>query len=126
MEQEPGRGQQFALEGIGRAATWVTAVLGFFVLLPLTLCFAWAGTSAVADSVADSAFCLSFAWLLISLLQLRRNLKKLGLGPGGRTWLFAGRRPEDPDELRAWKWGWRFMFSVIMVLLCMVAIPMTA
>ena len=126
LGNEPSGKLQSGLGIIGRTATWVTALLGFLVVVPLTMWFAWAGNSTVAYSTAESVFCLSFTWLLISLLQLHRNLQKLGLGPRGRTRLFSGQRPEDPDELRAWQWGWRFLYAVLGVLLCMAAIPVTA
>jgi hypothetical protein len=107
--------------------TRLTALMAFLIVIPLTLWFAWVGHSAIAYSIAQSLFCLSFAWLVISLLQLQRNLRKLGLGPEGRTRLFSMKsRPDDPDEFRAWRWGWQFMYAVIAVLLCMIAIPVAA
>lgn len=116
--------------GIGifeRAATGLTILLGFLVVLPFTLWFAWAGHSAIAYSIAVSLFCLSFGWGLISLLQLNRSLGKLGLGPEGRTRLFSMKSPpDDPDELRAWRWGWQFMYAVLAGILSMAAIPVTS
>lgn len=117
---------QYVLGIFGRAASNATALLGFLIVIPLTLWFAWAGRLAIAYSIAQSLFCLSFAWGLLSLLQLQRNLRKLGLGPEGRMRLFSGPRPENPDELRAWQWGWQFMYAVIATMLSVAAIPLTA
>jgi hypothetical protein len=117
----------YILEIFGRAATGLTILLGFLVVIPLTLWFAWVGRSGIAYSIAQSVFCLSFAWGLISLFQLRRSLRKLGLGPEGRTRLFSMKsRPDDPDELRAWRCGWQFMYAVLAVLLSMAAIPVAS
>jgi hypothetical protein len=107
--------------------TWLTALLGLLIVIPLTLWFTWVGHSTIGYSIALSLFCLAFAWLLISVLQLRRNLGKLGLGPGGATRLFSMRSPpDDPDELRAWRSGWQFMYAVLAVMLCMIAIPIVS
>jgi hypothetical protein len=110
-----------------RAGTGLTILVGFLVVIPLTLWFTWAGHSPIAYSIAVSVFCFSFAWMLISLLQLNRSLGKLGLGPEGRTRLFSMKSPpEDPDELRAWRWGWQFMYGGLAVLLSMIVIPLVS
>ena len=118
---------QASLGIVSRVTSNATIVIGLLVVIPLTLWFAWAGHSAIVYSVAVSLFCFSFIWLLISLLQLQRSLRKLGLGAEGRTRLFSMRsRPNDPDEFRAWRWGWQFMYAVLAALLCMVAIPVAS
>ncbi len=127
MDKQSAGKFHYVLGIFGRAATGLTILLGFLVVIPLTLWFAWIGHSGIAYSIAQSVFCLSFAWGLISLFQLQRSLRKLGLGPEGRTRLFSMRsRPDDPDEFRAWRWGWQFMYSVLAVLLCMIAMPVTS
>jgi len=125
-KQSTGR-FQYGLGIIVKATTGLTILIGFLVVIPLTLWFAWIHHSAMANSIAVSLFCLSFAWLLISLFQLNRTLRKLGLGPEGRTRLFSMKsRPDDPDELRAWRSGWQFMYAILAVLLSMFAIPVTS
>jgi len=126
MDKQPDGIFHYVLGIFVRATSNATALLGFLVVIPFTLWFAWVGRPAIAYSIAQSLFCVSFAWSLISMLQLQRNLRKLGLGPEGRTQLFSGPRPDDQDELRAWQWGWQFMYAVIAVLLSMVAMPVTA
>jgi hypothetical protein len=108
---------------VGRALATLAALVGFFTVIPLALWFAWMDDSSIAYSIAQSLFCLSFAWLLISLLQLQRNLRKLGLGPEAQTRLFSGQRPADPDELRIWQLGWQFMYALLAVSLSMSAMP---
>ena len=118
---------QYSLGIIVKATTGLTILVGFLVVIPLTLRYAWRNHSAIANSIAVSLFCLSFAWLLISLFQLNRTLRKLGLGPEGRTRVFSMKsRPDDPDELRAWRSGWQFMYAVLAVLLSMAAIPVAS
>lgn len=127
MKKQPGRKFHLGLEIMGRGMVGLTALLGFLIVIPLTLWFAWVGHSGIAYSIAQSLFCLSFAWGLISLLQLQRSLRKLGLGPEERTRLFSMRSPpDDPDELRAWQWGWQFMYAVLTVALFLIAIPVTS
>jgi hypothetical protein len=126
MDKQPYPKYHYVIGIFVRAVTGLTILMGFLVVIPLTLWFAWAGHSAIANSIAVSLFCLSFAWGLISLFQLQRSLRKLGLGPEGSTRLFSMKSPpDDPDELRAWRWGWQFMYAVLAVLLCMAAIPFT-
>jgi hypothetical protein len=109
------------------AVRGLTILLGFLVVIPLTLWFTCTRHSPIAYSIASSLFCFSFAWGLISMLQLNRSLRKLGLGPEGRTRLFSMKSPpEDPDELRAWRWGWQFMYAVLAGLLSMIVIPVVS
>ena len=96
------------------------------LVISLTLWFAWVHRSTVAESLIQTIFCLSFAWVCIAMLQCYRSLRHLGLDGEGRMRLFSGPRPDDPDELRAWKWAWHFMYAVLAVLVSMVAFPVTA
>jgi hypothetical protein len=123
MDKQSAGKFEYVIGIFGRAVTGLTILVGFLVVIPFTLWFAWIHPSSIANSIVTSLFCVSFAWGLISLFQLQRSLRKLGLGPEGRTRLFSGPRPDDPDELRAWRWGWQFLYAVLAVLLCMIAMP---
>jgi uncharacterized membrane protein (DUF106 family) len=101
----------------------LSMLLAFVVVIPLFLWFAWAHKTSNVNSILTTLFCLAFAWVFVSMSQCFRSLRKLGLSPRARMRLFSGFRPDDPDELRAWQWGWHFMYAVIAVLLCMLAIP---
>src|SRR5260370_28636274 len=96
-----------------RATSNATALLGFLVVIPFTLWFAWVGRPAIAYSIAQSLFCVSFAWGLISLLQLQRNLRKLGLRPEGSTRRFSRPRPDERDEMRAPQSRCQFLCQVL-------------
>jgi hypothetical protein len=74
-------------------------------------------------SSVETLLCLSFGWGMVSLLLCFRSWRDLGLGGEGRLRLYSGPRPSDPDELRAWRLGWHFMFGVLATMLCMIAIP---
>jgi uncharacterized membrane protein (DUF106 family) len=106
-----------------KAVSGLGMVLAFVVVIPLFLWFAWAHKASNVDSIPTTLFCLAFAWLFVSMSQCFRTLRKLELSPQGRMRQFSGPRPDDPSELRAWQWGWHFMYAVIAVLLCMLAIP---
>jgi uncharacterized membrane protein (DUF106 family) len=106
-----------------KAVSGLGMVLAFVVVIPLFLWFAWAHKASNVDSILTTLFCLAFAWLFVSMSQCFRTLRKLELSPQGRMRQFSGPRPDDPSELRAWQWGWHFMYAVIAVLLCMLAIP---
>jgi hypothetical protein len=115
---------QSGLSFIVRGGTWLFAVWALVVIVPLTLWCAWAAHSGIADLILQLLFVLSFTWGVVALLQFQRSLRKLRLGPEGRTRLFSMKSPpDDPDELRAWRWGWQFMYAVLAVLLCMIAMP---
>jgi hypothetical protein len=105
-------------------ATWALSILlGLLVVIPLFLWLAWARPTTLIDSVFVTLFCLSFGWVFVSMALCFRSLRKLGLDGQGRLRLFSGPRPSDPDELRAWRLGWQFLYAVLAVLLCMIAIP---
>jgi hypothetical protein len=106
-----------------KAVSGLSMLLAFVVVVPLFLWFAWAHKASNVNSILTTLFCLAFAWASVSMSQCFRSLRKLGLSPQGRMRLFSGPRPDDPDELRAWKWGWHFMSAIAAVLLCMLAIP---
>src|SRR6267154_68719 len=107
--------------------TWYAlAFLMALLVISLTLWFAWVHRSTVAESVVQTLFCLSFAWVWVAMLQCYRSLRQLGLDPEGRMRLFSGPRPDDLGELRPWQWGWQFMYAVLAVLSSMIAFPVMA
>lgn len=108
------------------AMSGLTALLGFLVVVPLTLWLGWMHGTTIANSILITLFCLAFAWALVSMLLFQSRLRSLGLTPDGKMRLFSGPRPTDPDELRAWSLGWHFMFGIIAVLLCLIAIPVAS
>jgi hypothetical protein len=58
------------------------------------------------------------------MLQAQRGLRKVSSSE--RMRVFSGSRPEDPDELFAWKWAWQFLYAVVATVLSMIAIPIAA
>ncbi len=115
--------------GFARIWTYLAALTGFLVVIPLTLWFAWAHRLTAAGAlypVIETVFCVSWGFVLVSTLQVHRAIRKLGLSGNEAKILFSGTRPADPDELVAWKWGWRFMYAIIATLVCMMALPATA
>jgi hypothetical protein len=85
--------------------------------------FIWRDSSALIYKMVVMVFCLSWGLMMVSLLQMFRIFRELGLTSKGRLRLLSGPRPNDPDELRVWKTAWRFMFAVIATILSMVAMP---
>jgi hypothetical protein len=115
---------QSAVAGLVKATWALSILLGLLVVIPLFLWFAWARPTTLVDSVLVTLFCLSFGWVFVSMALCFRSLRKLGLDGQGRLRLFSGPRPSDPDELRAWRLGWQFMYAVLAVLLCIIAMPL--
>ena len=110
---------------VGTGAS-ISILLGLLVVVPLTLWFAWARHTALLNPFLVTVFCLSFGWGLVSLARCFRTLKNLGLDGPSRLRLFSGPRPDDGDEQRAWRLGWHFMYAVLAVMLCLVAIPLAS
>ena len=117
---------QWFTAGLVKVTSGLAILLGFIVVIPLTLWFAWTHQATVANSILVTLFCLAFGWGLVSQVLLYQRLQKLGLDGEGRLRLFSGPRPENPDELRAWLTGWHFMFAALAALLCMIAIPVAS
>ena len=115
--------------GFARIWLYLVALTGFLVVIPLSLWFAWnhhlTGVEALY-SVIETVGCLSWGFVLVSTQQVHRALRRLGVSGEGAKTLFSGTRPTDPDELVAWKWGWRFMYAIIAAFVCMLALPATA
>lgn len=114
---------QGAVAGLVKTTSALSILLGLLVVIPLTLLFAWARHTAALNSILVTLFCLSFGWGLVSMALCFRSLRKLGLDGQGRLRLFRGPRPDDPDELRAWQLGWHFMYAVLAIMVCIIAIP---
>ena len=104
-----------------RAGTATEFLIAFLVIIPLTLWLALAGHSSKAEPIILVLFCLSFAWLNISLLRWRRRLRELGWKSPGKVSLGLGPRPEGSGELVIWHAGRHLCSSFVAVLLCMVA-----
>lgn len=95
--------------------------LAFLIVVPLTLWFAWAHGSGVAEPVVLSLFCASFVWLNVSILRWQRNLRKLGWKSPSKLSFGLGLRPGDSDELETWSKGRHLRYSFMAVLICMSA-----
>lgn len=102
-------------------ATWALAIM--LMAIPLTLWYAWAHSVSLFNSAVQTLLCLSLGWALVCMVLCFHSLRKLGLSGEGRLRLFSGPRPTDPDEARAWLLGWHFMFGILGVILCIIAIP---
>jgi hypothetical protein len=117
---------QRVTEAVVRGWSGLAALVAFLIVIPLTLWISWRRASTFTYPIAVTLFCLAFAWAAVSMLQTQRALRKLGLSPSDRMRVFSGRRPDDPDEFYAWKWAWQFVYAIIAVLLCMIAIPIAS
>ena len=115
-----------AIAGLGNATWLLAALLGLLVVIPLFLWSAWARREEILNSILVTLFCISFGWSFLSLILCFRTLKKLGFDGEDNLRLFSGPRPEDPDELRAWRFGWQFMYAILAVILSMIAIPLSS
>jgi hypothetical protein len=125
MNNQPGQQFQTVIGKFVYAYSTLVFLLGFSVIA-LSLWSAWTHRSTLAESLVETVFCLSMAWVFVSMLQAQRGLRKLKLSSAERMRVFSGPRPTDPDELYAWKWAWQFMYAVIAGMLSMIAIPVTA
>jgi hypothetical protein len=123
MNTNPPERFERSVGGVVRVVSAVSLFLGLLVVIPLTLWLGWHFHSSLANAILVTLFSLSFGWGLVSLILCFRSLNRLGLDGPGRFRLFSGPRPDDREELRAWQLGWHFMFAVLSVLLCIMAIP---
>ena len=126
MATEIRREFERTLGGFVRIWSYLVALTGFLIVIPLTLWFAWNHHLAEVEalySVIETVFCLSWGFVLVSTLQVHRAIRRLGISGEEAKTLFSRTRPADPDELIAWKWGWRFMYAIIATLVCMLALP---
>jgi hypothetical protein len=126
MEKSLKAGFEAALAGLVKAISAFSVLLGLLVVIPLTLWFAWAHQRTFVNPILVTLFCLAFGWGLISAVLCFRTLKNLGLDGEAGLRLFSGSRPADPGELRAWQFGWHFMYSVLAVMFCLIAIPLAS
>ena len=126
MERQPETQFQRVTEAFVRGWSGLIALVAFGIVIPLTLWLAWGRSKTIGYSTVVALFCLAFARAAVSLVQTQRGLRKLGLSPSNRMRVFAGPRPGDPEELYAWKWAWQFLYAVIAVGLCMIAIPIAS
>jgi hypothetical protein len=126
MERQPDGQFQRVTEALVRGWSVLIALVAFVILIPLTLWFTWRRASTFALQIADTLFCVAFAWGMVSTLRMLCGLRKLGLSPSNRMRIFSGPRPDDPAELHAWKWAWQFLYAIIAVGLCMISIPIAS
>jgi len=126
MENQLKKRLEGLLEKLGRATTGLAILLAFVVVIPLTLWSAWTHRNPLVNQILLTFFCVSFGWLFVSMLLCYRTLRRLGLDGQGRLRLFSGPRPDDQEELRAWQLGWHFMYAVLAVLFCIIALPVAS
>lgn len=121
MDKQAGRKFSGAVGIFVRAGTALEFLVAFLIVVPLTLWFAWARHSTIAEPVVLTLFCLSFVWLNISILRWQRCLRRLGWSSPSKLAFGMGPRPVDSDELNLWRRGTHFSYSLAAVLLCMSA-----
>ena len=126
MERQADRQFQRYIEAFARGSSGLTALAAFLIVIPFTLWFAWRHASTFAYPIAMTLFCIAFAWAAVSMVLMQRGLRKLGASPSDRMRVFSGPQPDNPDELYAWKWAWQFLYAIIAVMLCMIAIPIAS
>lgn len=115
---------QRVIETMFRGYTSVVGLVALLVIMPLSLWFAWRDSSAPILNAVETVFLLSWAWTMVSLLQMFRVGWDVGLTSRERLAVLSGPRPDDPDELRVWKSAWRFMFALLFSMLAMIGIPL--
>ena len=115
---------QRVTETVFRGYAWVVGSFALLVIVPLSLWFAWRDSSGIIFNIVETLFLLSWAWTVISLLQMFRIWRDVGLTPRERLAVLSGPRPDDPDELRVWKSAWRFMFAFLFSMAAMIGIPL--
>ena len=112
-------------ESLWAAYSWLVASLGLLVIIPLMVWSIWQNPEPLAFKFGEVIFCAAWGWLLVSLLQMVRVFRELGLTSEGRLKVLSGPRPTDPDELRLWKSVWRFVFAFIATILAMIVFVIT-
>jgi hypothetical protein len=121
MDRQTDRKLSGVIRLFVRAGTALEFLLAFVVIIPLTLWFAWARHSMIAEPLVLTLFCLSFAWGNVAILKWQRSFRKLGWSSPSKLAFGFGPRPEDPDELHLWQWGKHFCYSFAAILLSMLA-----
>ena len=125
------RHQNETFEG-GVVALFNTSALGFYLLmtlivLALTLWSAWTHISTLTHSVVVTLGCISFTWLNVSMLQMRRELQKLSLASSSEVKsVFSKSNSDDRVRARARWWGWQFFYSILAVLFSVIGAVLTA
>lgn len=89
------------------------------VVVPLTLWFGWTRNGRGFEALAQTAFCASMVWFLIATMQWSRSFRKL-TGVSSAKLLF-GPRPDESDELKAWRCGRRCLFAFLAMIGSMAA-----
>jgi hypothetical protein len=118
MPKQSAGGFSAILGGFVRASSALAAFVAFAVVIPFTLWFAWTRRSGGSLAIIETLFCAAFGWMMIAILGWFRRFR--GLGQSSSK-LLLGPRPDDADELLAWKWGRHFRYSLLAVLISMGA-----
>jgi len=109
-----------AIRKVATAGTIAEFLLAFAVIIPLTVWLAWTRRSLLGEQLSLTVFCLSFAWLNVSILRRQSCLRKLGWRSPSQVAFGLGPRPDDPDELEMWWRGKHFCYSFALVLLSII------
>ncbi len=98
----------------------LVAVTGISIVC-VSLWISWTRNSSAVEGVIETLPDICWVWVIVSLLQTYRGLRKLDSPV--RLTVLSGSRPDDPDELFAWKWGWQFVYAVLAFLVTPAAVP---
>jgi hypothetical protein len=71
-------------------------------------------------------FCLPLAWVYLSTWNVVRGFRKLGWTRTNYTQFLSDPRSRDVDELFVWRWTVQLCLSLLAVVLCVLALALTA
>ena len=93
----------------------------YLMVMPFTLPFT--PTPTLAQSIVLSLSFLSFVWATVSILQVNIRCRRIGFRRSNLTRLLSGPRPTEPSELVIWQWVLEVCCAILMLVLCMFALP---
>ena len=79
------------IDRLVRISAGLATFLGFLVVIPLTLWFAWTHHSTLAEAIIKTLFCISFGWMMVAILGWFRSFRALGNGASSGALLTTSR-----------------------------------
>ena len=85
----------------------------------------WSAHSHSAGLPSDVVLALtsfSFGWAFLSILQVNRGCRRLGLKRSNYTQLLSMARPTGPDELFIWQWTIQVCCAILAVVIVVLGL----
>jgi hypothetical protein len=104
----------------------IVILLLLIIVLLWVVWFARSHHTMVPTTTGLALICFAFGWTFLSMWQVNRGCRKLGLTRSTYAQFLSGPRSDDQDERFLWQWTLQFCCAILAIVFCALAFAFLA